>query len=235
MTHPAIIAMEGPPFSGLDDALGADVDDTRNPSDVLRAVIQFANSEVTPHWWTRAREAQAGLWLVTNDDGETEAVDHDVARAVAEHQIEMERAFAAEVLDRAVEGAGPLVRRLRAARQAGLRIRVRMEPSIQFTSGGGLRLRWNLTGPTGDSRGWALFAGALLAEQANNDKTELGRCRLESCRRFFLVERRGVGAPQTKYCCEEHRLEAHSLGAADRQRRSRAARKDRARQPRRAR
>lgn len=233
MPFPA--AKEGPPFSGLDDALGVDVQNTRQPSDVVRAVIYFANRDATPSWMTRAQESEdGGLWTARNSDGEWEVVDFDTARAVAAHQIEQERAFAVEVLDRAAEGTGPLVKCLLAARRAGLRTRVRMEPSINFKHDGGVRLFWNYTGPTGDSRGWTLFAGALLAEQASGDKTNVGRCRLESCRRFFVIDRRRVGAPQTKYCCEQHRLEAHSLSAADRQRRSRADRKARARKPRRA-
>jgi hypothetical protein len=76
---------------------------------------------------------------------------------------------------------------------------------------------------------------ALFLDNSRPYGRDLHRCKLDSCRRFYLVDRTAAKRPNTSYCCPEHGAEQNRLDSAERQRRSRAARKGRARQPRRAR
>lgn len=104
-------------------------------------------------------------------------------------------------------------------------------PTLQRDPKGRLRFHWRVTGPP-DATPWLMLAGVMLQRP---DAPEIGLCKLERCSRFFFVRRGANGRPQTKYCCEDHRLEQHALGAGDRQRNARKARKERENQKHKAR
>jgi hypothetical protein len=53
-----------------------------------------------------------------------------------------------------------------------------------------------------------------------------GICQHSECRRIYIVDRTVMGRPNEKYCCKEHRIAHHNANATQRQRNSRAKRKD---------
>jgi hypothetical protein len=66
-----------------------------------------------------------------------------------------------------------------------------------------------------------LLGCCLLLDVSREFQKRLCRCALPSCSLFFF-EIRGSGLPQRKYCCKDHRDEAHTRGAAARSARRRA-------------
>lgn len=221
-----LLAKEEDPVSGLDTALGAALADTKGTDGLIRAVVAFANGDISPPWWERAHETESGGDYLVSEKGafESEVVDESQAKAIAEHQIEQERQFAADVLADAATGLPELIRRLRSEQRSGSRTKVRLAPMLVLKPDR-VTVNFVMTGLSNSSGGWVLFAAALLGQGARNGSTDLGRCHLDSCRRFFLIGRGKIGKPQTKYCCDKHRLEQHALDASERQRRSRATKK----------
>lgn len=68
--------------------------------------------------------------------------------------------------------------------------------------------------------------GLALLMTRQDGPGQLCRCRLESCRRFFLAKRsKGAGRIRTEYCDDKCMDAAHKAGNAERLRRSRAARR----------
>ena len=224
-----LFARREDPVSGIDTALGAKVVDAKDTAGVIRAVIAFANGDTTPPWITRAREtSEDSDQFVVGSGMDFEIVDAMAAKTVAEHDIEQERRMAIDVLADAAKSVPDLAKRLRTEQRAGRRSNIRLSPLLVLKSDR-ISINFMMVGPASNSTGWVLFAAALLGQNARGDRTDLGRCQLGSCRRFFVVERGKIGKPQTKYCCDDHRLEQHALNAAGRQRRSRAAKKPKAR------
>lgn len=68
--------------------------------------------------------------------------------------------------------------------------------------------------------GFDTFVRMLLLDETFSG--ELCQCRLESCRRFFLVKKPETGRPQRFYCRREHMLEMHAAESSQRARQSRA-------------
>ena len=64
-----------------------------------------------------------------------------------------------------------------------------------------------------------------------NFSTDLCRCRLQTCAKFFLVEPAKVGRPRREYCSNEHREEFFRQQSGERVKRSRERAKARARKP----
>ena len=206
---------------------------------VVDAVIDFANGDVRPPWKTRAYDTRAlarsvGLrpppsnqaWIVVSD---TDIVHTDAktARKIVEEGIRRDREFVVALLDFAVAGRATLARKLGALAKPGSSIGISLTPRIHI-EGERVSLDWQVEGGALGARSYAKVAAAQLAIRASkDDQTAIGRCHLESCRRFFLIPRGEPGKPRTKYCKPEHRLKYHSENAAERQRRSRAARRPR--------
>ena len=167
---------------------------------------------------------------------------HQEALELAKEMIEKDRAFACGLLDAAVIGKRELVARLRQAHEAGevafddpglhAVTSIRLVEQVEFV-GDEIRFRPSVE-HTHDRDQAILYMALSIARIFMGEQTVIGRCQLESCRRFFIIERGKIGRPQTDYCCEEHRLEQHSLQAAERQRRSRENRRKAAGRPRRA-
>jgi hypothetical protein len=213
------------PTGGVWSALGTQTDHVDSESQVVDAVIAFANGDIRPGWFHRTNEDDDGVfWVYTDGDHDgpkQEPVSEGAARQVAEHVIDTERKFAFRILNAAAEGAQPLVRRLRAAHRLGIRTKILLQPTIKFRSNTA-KILWVITGPTHDSKGWALFAGGVLAGNPHGDQTDIGRCQLKSCGRFFRIDWQAGHRPRTKYCRPEHRHEQEAFSAAERKRRSRA-------------
>lgn len=203
-------------------ALGAENDVINELQDVITAVVRFANGEAKISYRDRLESGEASLFANSlhgvNIDGET-------AESVAKDIFATELRFAADLLDAAAAGRTKLVARLRAETGAGKNSSIAMRPLLRFGPGGRVAVDWQVTGDVDNSQGWVLFACALLAAGAEGEQTAVGRCQLESCGRFFKIARGGNGRPQTRYCCDEHRLERHALEATKRQRRARAVKK----------
>lgn len=141
--------------------------------------------------------------------------------------VDRERALAIEMLEAAVAGHDVLAGWIGSSPQVALLQKIYLTPTLFFEPGRE-RMYWRPVGPP-VATPWILLAGAMLL---TTREPEVGRCRLQTCQRFFVIERGKVGKPQTKYCSEDHRLAQHALGATDRKRRSREdAKKDKSRKP----
>ena len=129
--------------------------------------------------------------------------------------IEAERRYAIEALDFAAKGVRPLLKWLQTQPEESLvstRKRHFLKDRLAFSY---------LFNAPRDSRVWTRFAAETLATEPHNQRTDIGRCQLPSCRRFFLIDWNEGNRPRTKYCRPGHRVEFHALRAAERQRRSR--------------
>lgn len=226
------------------DALGIDPTMVEDPADLIRAVVAFANAETTPPIETRLPPlfddegwfpvGEEGPYLVyVADEPQPRFVDEAEALRIAYVRIEQDRQFAIDAMNSAADGLQSLISWVRKVQSTGKRSGIALIPVLDL-SDQHFSLKWKFSGPS-SADGWVMFTIALLGSSAVDEQTDVGRCQLESCGRFFVIERGKVGKPQTKYCCDEHRLEQHSALAAERQRRSRARKKELARQPRRRR
>jgi hypothetical protein len=194
---------------GIDSALGADAYLVRDTKDVVNAVIQFANGDISPPWFDRMT-GPGGMKIVTWDDG-----DSPDPRQVVTLQIEAERRYAIEALDFAAKGVVPLLKWLRKQPEESLlstRKRLFLKDRLAFSY---------LVNAPRDNRVWTRFAAETLASEPHGQQTDVGLCRLPTCRRFFLIDWNEGNRPRTKYCRPGHRVEFHELTAAERQRRSR--------------
>jgi hypothetical protein len=72
------------------------------------------------------------------------------------------------------------------------------------------------------ARGVLAYVAAILAADKDLCRSNLGRCRLPECRKFFLIVRGMNGSPRSAFCKNEHRKMFYELTAADRMRTSRA-------------
>jgi hypothetical protein len=70
-----------------------------------------------------------------------------------------------------------------------------------------------------------IFVSILLLDEERGFGTDLCRCTLQGCEKFFLVYKPPIGRPQSRYCTREHMLEAHARTATKRARKSREDRK----------
>lgn len=65
------------------------------------------------------------------------------------------------------------------------------------------------------------FIVVLFLDDARPYGRDLSRCRLDSCRRFYLIDRSASNRPNTTYCCPEHGAEQNRKDNAERQRQRR--------------
>lgn len=101
--------------------------------------------------------------------------------------------------------------------QAQRLTRVRLKPVVSFDPD--FTLSYELVGVGADE--WTRFTAAVIA--ARGAETDIARCRLATCGKFFQVVRDGRrGKPQTRYCCNRHMLEQHKLNATRRSQNARA-------------
>jgi hypothetical protein len=152
--------------------------------------------------------------------------DEQAARAFAELRISEERDYAIQLLDALSRDVSSLNEHLVESSKidshhSTLSMSVVLTPKIS-TDGKRLVIDWQIRSESKDSSGWVLFAAASLADKSRDGTTDLARCQLESCGRFFLIERGGPGKPRTRYCKPAHRSKHHALGAPERQRIARA-------------
>lgn len=215
----------------LETALGAKLTDVDDLMDVVGAVVAFANRDTTPNWMERARlqPGRGKRWLWFNEAGER--ISEANAKSIAEATLQEENQFAIDVLNDAASGFKKLVQRIQCEKMSGKLSGVSMQPVLKWNKGR-LSMRFRLTGPRSDATGWVLFAAAVLADRSNGVTTDVGRCSLPSCGRFFVVDRVARGKPRTKFCCKEHAEEHHFAGGTERKKRSRIAHRKNARKTR---
>lgn len=208
----------------LKTALGAKLADVDDLMELVRAVVSFANRDTTPDWMTRAQchSGRGKSWLWFDETGKR--ISEARAKAIAEAALQEEWRFAVDVLDDAASGFKKLIQRVQREIASGKRPEVYMEPVLKWSKGR-LSMRFRLTGPYRDASGWVLFAAAVLADRSNSVITDVGRCKLPSCGRFFVVDRVARGKPRTKFCCKEHAEEHHIAGGTERKSRSRIGRR----------
>lgn len=65
------------------------------------------------------------------------------------------------------------------------------------------------------------FIVVLFLDEERPYGRDLSRCRLDSCRRFYLIDRSVSNRPNTTYCCPEHGVEQNRKDNAERQRQRR--------------
>lgn len=216
-------------FSGMRSALGSPVDRIHEQSEIIGAVIDFANRVATPNWVHRTHRLGyefAGPGWVTFDG---EAVDESRVEAEAVAAIEEERQYAIDVLTDAASGLDTLLHRIRDELAAGRRCNIVLRPVLHW-KGRKLSVDDVPVGDHGSSIGWTLYAAVLLAVSARGQQTDVGRCHFSECeKKFFKVNRTSSGRPATKYCSPDHLAEDHRLGNAERKRKSRANPKPRVR------
>jgi hypothetical protein len=66
------------------------------------------------------------------------------------------------------------------------------------------------------------YAVLLMADSVRSFRKDLCRCKLPSCRRFFLVDRNTGGRPRKDYCKKTHMEKSHAAGTLERVRTARA-------------
>lgn len=199
-----------------------------DPSSLIGWAVSFANRDFYPGWGTRAKSITDDEWVVIDLHApKLKPVDVATARAAAEEVIAREHRHAVAMLDAAASGRLALIRFL-AELPNDMNESCLFSPQWEVSRDRRqIRLVWLMLrniehlGYVGRLN----FVAALLASSADDEQTAVGRCHLDSCRRFFVIEKGSTGRPQTRYCCEEHRLQRHALEAAERQRRARASRK----------
>lgn len=242
---------------GIGDALGAKDRPVAELTEVVDAVIRFANGEIRPDWKTRAfamakyHRAQLQKNLDEFKALKKRGIDADAhikqvrneLRGEYLVQIEGVRGFTDEKTAKAIHEAEideevVFARKLMTTAASG-----REPVAVLFGSGvlktpvtlepkpsirgGRAFLQWKLVGPSRDSRPWVEFAALLLA-MTEREITDVGQCQLESCGKFFRIDWHEGNRPRTRYCCQEHRLEQNRLGATKRKQESRKAKARRA-------
>lgn len=227
-------------------SLGATEESSSSPNSVIRAVVAFANGDISPKWEDQnsiqilSDELQAtidarGIDLQQFQDArkcgkplppETgSSFDESATRKpIAVRNIENGRGLAIRMLSAAADGTNALN-----AFYAQLIETVRdFQPVVGYPVRGKVdgryQLQWRLASPEDTPRPWVEFAALCLLTDANGDSTNIGRCNWEPCSRFFVIKRGVVGKPQTKFCCDKHRENQHNTTAAERQRASRTKR-----------
>jgi hypothetical protein len=212
-----------PRLTGEWSAVTSVEDETQAAELVVTEVIDFANGTITPPWQGRMQplgESEDEGFVVWTD-ADAELVDTETARAHAEREIEAERQFAVNLLTSAARGIDDLTSFVVREVRRGVTSSFSMRPTLRV-SGSRVLLRWALQGPL-KMTGRVIFAGALLASRPHGRQTDIGRCQLSSCEKFFKIDWSEGNRPRTRYCNPEHRIAFHQQHAAERKRRSRAA------------
>jgi len=212
-------------------ALGGWADQIGTTQDIVNAVIAFANGDVSldPEIVAEtlfATGEYATTFAVRSDQDEWIAISKDEALVKAKHTIEFERKLAIEMLADAAQGTAQLSRCLTEWVNQGRKSNITMRPRLSINKDR-VKLSWVFQGPS-TPRGWIYFAASVIASESPGNDTNIARCQLATCGRFFAVQRKGVGKPATRYCKVEHMREQHRLNSTERTRRARARKKTQA-------
>ena len=200
-------------------ALGGRAEYICHFSDLFEAILAYANSDISPE-------------LSLRGDGPVDELPLEEYE-LQHGEIEQERQFAQKVLKAAAQSRASLIQLIDKQIAQRQRTEVTAEPML-VRRGRNLELGLRFRGPKyADS--WILFFAAWLVDQVKTNDLGIGRCKLDSCGRFFRVTKKERGRPRRDYCLEEHMKLAHSLGSTRRSRNARDRRKAEAAKPRRRR
>jgi hypothetical protein len=220
----------------IDAYFGTSYGDDFRLEHIVDAVVRFANGDVRPSARLASVEevtkdpGDAGLYYLKDQEGELVEVPREVAVEEFNRRTVRERAYAVQVLTLATEGAAPLSRLVRSFEDycddVESAVDLALHAKLRFGKSGRPTLSWRVSGP-GQPEQWIRFAAVMIADAARGDNTDIGRCQLPSCGRFFRIVRgSGPGKPTTKYCPgTDHMLQAHQANSTLRSQRKR--RKDR--------
>ncbi|GEM_PF-4130045 len=204
------------------------------PDNIVDGVIAFANGDVQPEVDLHPLSSDADMLDVAFDDNGVELYlcNHpktkELVRAPREfalaqfwESVEAQRSYAREVLDAASKGLLPLSKFLSGIRDIDEQSNLALYATLKFDKSGRASMGWRVPGAN-DRKDWAVSAALLLTESAQGDLTEVGRCALPSCQRFFRIKRQGPGKPSRKYCPgTDHMEKAHALASTGRSQRKR--------------
>ena len=217
----------------IDYALGTNFDTAFVLENVVDGVIAFANGDVRPnperHLYAVATADDGTELFFGNHPGTRNAtlVPRKEALAQFSRHVEDDRSRAIEVLDIAAKGLTSLSAFLRTIGDIEEAVDLAMNLTMTFDKSGRAVMGWRISGPS-MCRGWAMVAALLVTESAHGDLTEVGRCQLDSCQRFFRIKRDGPGKPSRKYCpyfgddpLESHMEKAHALASTARSQKKR--------------
>jgi hypothetical protein len=201
---------------------------------VIDGAIAFANGDVTPdaelhtislgqlkdpdgtQWYL---EATAGT---VDSPGEILLVDRAKRMQMFSERAQESRGSVVEILEIAVAGLTPLAKLLKSYGDIDDAVDLALYPTLTFEKSGRPVLGWRISGSSDIDR-WGKFAAVLIADKARGELTDIGRCHLEGCGRFFRIARGAPGKPSRKYCPgTDHMERAHKLGSTARTNRKRA-------------
>lgn len=217
----------------IDYLLGTNFGTSFVLDNVIDGVIAFANGDAAPDPKHHVRLLDIGTLKADGHEvyllrGGKEAFTSDHAEATKGFvtQVQQDRLKIAEILRVASEGLTSLAKYLHTYKTDDRgdllgEVDIGLYPTLKFDPSGRPALGWRVSGPT-YRVDWAKLAAVLIAENADGDSTEIGRCHLASCGRFFRIRRAGPGKPSRKYCPgTDHMKQAHELTSTDRSRRKR--------------
>ncbi len=192
----------------------ADVGKTANRT---RADANFSPDKY-PAW---AEQEENVLFLSSNPHGPP-LVDHATALAEFAARVRIERKYAIETLKTASAGIPALTQFLKTFREdIDTKVDLALYPLLTYDESGRPKLGWRVSG-SDDRKKWVNFAALIIADRAIGKLTDVGRCQLDSCGRFFRIERNGPGKPSRKYCpSTDHMERAHALASTVRSQRKR--------------
>jgi hypothetical protein len=204
----------------------------------IDAVIEFANGDVQPpprlvdlgKWHNQfhaekhpdyPEEVEEGVFFMGSNK---ERIPVDRATVLAEHagRIQVEREYAIETLKAAAAGQPALTQLLKGlSEDIDTELDLGLNPLLTYDESGRPKLGWRVSG-SHDRKKWVNFAALIIADRAIGKLTDVGRCHLESCGRFFRIERNGPGKPSRKYCPGTNHMErAHALASTARSQKKR--------------
>jgi hypothetical protein len=149
-------------------------------------------------------------------------VDRATALAEFAAEVRAEREYAIGALKAASDGIGPLVQLLKTFHEnIETEVDIALYPLLIYDQSGRPKLGWGVSG-SHDRTTWVKFAALVIADRASGKLTDVGRCQLDSCGRFFRIERNGPGKPSRKYCPgTDHMERAHALASTARSQKKR--------------
>lgn len=226
---------------GAKHAIGAKAP-IRTMEAVVSAVFDFANGDATPpvtsrmdsrprthdpegEWdWVRIEHFDEEPWSTETP------IDEREAKLFARQRLKDERQESANWLGRVIRAESS---ELAARAYVEIAKETLREGQIEVTfcpvvveSRNGTSVRFSAIGPYDRHTHWTLLAVAAIAANHDGIREQVGYCRLDGCQKIFFIEHDGPGRKRRKYCCAEHRKDAHNAAASDRVRLSRERRRE---------
>jgi len=156
---------------------------TVTADNVLDALIAFANGDVSPRRPAEDERRRARRMLTAAAEGVINPLSKSLLAWLSNDTLS--------------NMSGRQVHRTPACRE------VHQTPDFSYahpsTNYKTAKLEWRLDGPR-SARAWIRFAAFVLADTAKNDRTSVGQCKWDQCRRFFRVVIRDRGQPARNYC-----------------------------------